>query len=115
MSAPSIGQSNDDCGVMSITLTTTKTIGNPDKISGLIGVYQKSGVNTDKVPFKFEGKVFTAAKATGSWVVGQKLYHHATTTNFSTAATNGTLAGFAAEAKATAVATGWVRLCPVSA
>ena len=99
-----------DVYVQQITLTTTKTLGNPDKISGLVGVYMKGGVSGDKVPFAFNGAVVSVAKATQSWVVGQKIYHHATTTNFSTSATNGTLAGFAAATKAVAATQGIVSL-----
>jgi hypothetical protein len=75
----------------------------------------KGGVSGDKVPFAYEGPIYTVAKATETWTMGVKLYHHATTTNFHKGATNGTLAGFAAEAKATGVAQGLVRLCPISA
>ena len=104
-----------DTRVQQVLLTTTKTLGNPDKISGLVGVYMKGGVSGDRVPFAFEGAVVCIARATQSWIVGQKIYHSATNTRFQTNATNATLAGFAAAAKANAATQGIVSLCPISA
>lgn len=115
MATPTPGQGKDGDDTIELTLTTTKTIGNADKIGGLVGVYQKTGASGDKVPFLFRGNVYATAKATLSWAKGDKVYYHATGTLFNKSTTNGTLAGFAAENKAVAAAAGWVHLCPVSA
>lgn len=116
MAAPQNGQGDfTPLNTIQRTLTTTKTLGNPDKIQGLVGVYMKGGVSGDVVPFAYEGAVWSVARATQSWAVGQKIYHSSTNTRFQTNATNATLAGFAAAAKANAATQGLVRLCPISA
>jgi len=114
---PYNGQSRDASALETteLTLTTTKTLGNPDKISGLVGVYMKGGVSGDIVAFGFKGPLWSVARATQSWIVGQKIYHSSTNTRVQTNATAATLAGFAAVAKANAATQGCVYLCPISA
>ncbi|WP_440978573.1 DUF2190 family protein [Sphingomonas pseudosanguinis] len=54
--------------------------------------------------------VFDAAKATGAWTQGQKLYWDNTAFNLTTTSTNNTLVGAAAQAQASADTVGRVLL-----
>ena len=110
MSSPTPGQGRDGIDVKQITLTTSKTIGNGDKINGLIGVYMKTGVSGDLVPFKIRGEVYATARSTQSWAVGTVLYYQATGTRFTSSSTGNTKAGVAGSTKASGTANGWVML-----
>lgn len=110
------GEGRDSVGTIELTLTATKTIGNPGLVQGLIGVYQKSGVSGDKVPFKFLGAVY-AKKRSGTgltWTKGQKLYYRSGGPDLTAASTGNTLAGFAAEDAVAGDTYGWVYLVPIS-
>lgn len=95
----------DFSGEIELTLAATKTAGNPDKVQDMVGVYRKSGVSGDKVPFAING-VITVAKQAGTglgWTKGQKLYYRSGGPDLTTAATSNTYAGIAyADATATA-------------
>lgn len=98
---------------ISVALTTTETIGTCELREDMVGMYGKSGVSGDSVPFKIRGRLNDVVAATGTgedWTQGDKLYFDNTAKGFTTTATGNTLCAIAAADKTTAAATGDVIL-----
>lgn len=68
-----------------VILGGSKTVNTIDKIGDFVGLYLKSGVLNDTVPFKIIGRVIGAPKATGTgdvWTPGARLYWNVANSNF---------------------------------
>jgi len=112
MATNAIGTGNNDVGVIEVTLTTAKTLGYADLIGGKVGVYMKSGVLGDKVPFKCSGAIMALkhADTAKTWTVLQTLYYRATGTCITGDPTGHTMCGVALAAATATDTKGLVQL-----
>ena len=105
------GDIKDECGIIEIVLTTSKTKGSADLIENICGIYLESGKKDDKVRFKCAGAIWVNKEAGGIWKKLQPLYYKASSSCITHDKEGNILCGFALENATIEAIKGLIQLC----